>query len=155
MNKQLETAQKRVAKITAALEKELGLSAWWKIKHVYSELPDGATESIVGPTGPGTGTAHRTSACTMVLWQYRQAEITWYLPSVAIVDDDYLEWTAVHEYVHILNAPLAEFLYDYLQDDESALEQLRTIGHHSRMSEFVTETLARVIQRGRGKDVPA
>jgi len=149
MNKQLVEAQQRVEKLTAELENELGLSGWWRIKHVFSELPDEASAE------GGTGSAARTTAMTSTLWHYRQAEITWFLPSVAIIDDDYLEWVAVHEYVHILNDPLASFLFDYLRDDESTTEQLRVLGHHANMTEFVTENLCRVIQRARGKDVPA
>lgn len=152
MNAQLQAAQRRVEKVTSALEKELGLAAWWRIKHIFSEGADGAT--LMDPTET-TATVNRTTACTVTQWHYRQAEITWYLPSVAIEDDDHLEWVAIHEYVHMLNAPLAGFLFDYLRDDESAVEQLRAIGHQSKLEEFVTENLARVIQLGRGKDIPA
>jgi hypothetical protein len=151
MNKQLQEAQKRVEKITAELETDLGLNLWWRIKHTFSELPEGAEAGGAS----GTGVATRTTAMTSTLWHYRQAEITWFLPSVASIDDDYLEWVAVHEYVHILNDPLASFLFDYLRDDESTTEQLRTLGHHANMTEFVTENLCRVIQKARGKEVPA
>ena len=152
MNKQIrEALVKRVEKVTHKLEKELRLDSWWDIRHSFSDLPDGA--QAMAPDGL-MPTAARTTACTMTQWQYRTAEITWYLPSVAVIDDERLEWVASHEYVHMLIAPMSTFLFDYLKDDETLVEQIRTVGQYSRLEEFVTETLARVIQLARGKDVP-
>jgi hypothetical protein len=151
MNDQLKAAQKRVEETTARLEKKLGLNEWWRIKHTFSETPDGAEALPLD----GRPSVHRTTACTVSQWEYRSCEITWYLPSVAIIDDDYLEWVAIHEYIHMLNAPLASFLFDYLRDDESAIEQLRTIGQYSRLEEYVTESVARLVLLSLGKDIPA
>jgi hypothetical protein len=152
VNDQLKDAKKRVQKSVDKFEKKLGIGSWWKIKHVFSELPDGAT---VMPADGLMPTAARTTACTMTQWQYRTAEITWYLPSVAQISDKKLDWVTVHEFVHILNAPMATFLFDYLRDDEAAVEQIRTIGQYSRLEEFVTENLCRVIMLALGEDVPA
>ena len=152
VNKQLSEAQARVERVTAQLETELGVGSWWSIKHKFSEGADG--ETFMPPDG-NIPTMARTSACTVTQWMYRTAEITWYLPQIAITDDDKLEWIAIHEYVHMLNAPMATFLFDYLRDDEAAVEQIRSIGQYGRLEEYVTETLARVIQKSRGKDVPA
>ena len=55
----------------------------------------------------------------------------------------------------MLNAPMATFIFDYLKDDETMTDQIRIVGQYGRLEEFVTETLARVIQLARGKDVPA
>ena len=151
MNKQLTEAQARVERITAHLEEKLGLSAWWDIQHKYNEGGDGDTEF-----DPSTGmtSAARTTACTVSQWHYRKCEITWYLPSAAVKDDAYLRWVAVHEYVHMLNAPLGQFLFDYLRDDEATVEQIRTLGHHSKLEEFVTENVARLILKALDEPVP-
>lgn len=72
-----------------------------------------------------------TTAITTAFWQYRHATIKWYMPSVADNDDDYLEGIVVHEFVHILVAPLMKV---DTQDD-------LPLQH-----EFATECLARALR---------
>lgn len=151
MNKAFVDAQKRVEETTSRLEKKLGLSAWWRIKHIFSETPDGA--AAVPTDGPLS--VNRTTACTVAQWEYRQAEITWYLPSVMQHTDEFLAWIAIHEYIHMLLSPIDGFLFDYLRDDESTVDQIRTLGHHGRLNEYVTETLARVVLLAMGEEIPA
>lgn len=136
MNKQLEAAQKRVEKITHALEKELGLTDWWEIKHHFVEGHDGDTEM----EEHSKVSVYTTCAVTTAQWQYRRAKVTWYLPAVAGIDDDALEDIAVHEYVHVLNSPVA------------GLVKVNPL--HSLIDEFTTETISRVIQRARGRQGP-
>ena len=48
----------------------------------------------------------RVAAMTNTSWQYRHANIQWFLPALADNDDEFLEGIVVHEFVHILLAPL-------------------------------------------------
>lgn len=137
MNKQLESAQRRILRVTTALEAELGLSGWWDIAHHFVEGLDGDTEL----DKDGKVTVYKTCAATTTTWEYRSAKITWYLSTVCRIDDDELEWTAVHEYVHVLMAPLA------------TLVPPKDL--HGKLEEFVTESLARAIMRARGSACPA
>lgn len=72
-----------------------------------------------------------TAARTVSSWQYRNADITWYLPACADNDDDFMENIVVHEFVHILIAPLA------LVDKETDLP----LQH-----EYATECVARAMR---------
>jgi hypothetical protein len=73
---------------------------------------------------------HTTAAKTTTSWQYRNAIIEWFLPSIADSDDDFLENIVIHEFVHILVAPLL------MVDNEDDLP----LQH-----EYVTECVARAI----------
>lgn len=137
MNEQLKATQRRIEGITAPLEEELGLSAWWQIDHHFVEGFDGDCEI----EEESKVSIYTTTAVTTAQWQYRMAKISWYLARAAAVDDARLEDIAVHEYVHILNSPLA------------ACVKVNPL--HSQLEEFTTETLSRVIQRARGCGGPA
>jgi hypothetical protein len=53
-----------------------------------------------------------TAADTDAKWEYRQAKITFYLPSIANHDDEDLEGIIVHELVHVLLAPMESLRKD-------------------------------------------
>lgn len=72
-----------------------------------------------------------TSAITTTSWQYRNADIQWFLPVIADSDDDFLEGIVVHEFTHILLAPL--LMVD--KQDDLPLQH-----------EYATECVARAIQ---------
>jgi hypothetical protein len=72
-----------------------------------------------------------TAADTTTHWQYRTAWINWYLPSIADNDEDFLEGIVVHEFTHILVAPLC------LVDEPNDLP----LQH-----EYATECLARAFR---------
>jgi len=72
-----------------------------------------------------------TAAEVSTTWQYRNARISWYLPVLAELDDDKLENTVVHEFVHILINPLT--LVDKSED-------------LSTQHEYATECIARAFQ---------
>lgn len=137
MNKQLQDTQKRIEKITADLEQKLGIGLWWKIHHHFVEGHDGDCET----DDEGKVSVFTTTACTTTQWEYRQAKITWYLSRAAALDDDWLIFVAIHEYVHVLNNPMAQLI------------PVKPI--NGKLEEFATESLARVIAKGFGYDVPA
>lgn len=65
-------------------------------------------------------------ADTHVMWQYRRAQVRWWLGQAIALDPDSLELILIHEYVHILMGPLPPVKNDDLE-------------------ELVTESLARAI----------
>lgn len=132
----LAKTQKRIEEVTDALEAELGISDWWIINHHFVEGHDGDTEVEDGKVRVFT-----TGAATTTQWEYRIAKITWYLGILASMEDFEIAELAIHEYVHVLNAPIAGLI---------PVKDL-----HSKLEEYVTETLARVIIRARGGDCPA
>jgi hypothetical protein len=71
-----------------------------------------------------------TGAETISRWEYRSATINWYLPSLIRCPPDDLELTVVHEYCHILLAPL-----------ECHMKK----SGEGEVSEFTTESVARAI----------
>jgi hypothetical protein len=75
-----------------------------------------------------------TAARTTTHWQYRQAWIQWFVPSLAENDDEFLENIIIHEFTHILLSPL--LLVDSKED--------LPLQH-----EYATETVARAIQWAR------
>lgn len=70
-------------------------------------------------------------ASASVLWKYREATITWFLPTAANCTPQELESTTVHELCHVLNDPVK----DRLKDESD--EQL----------ELATENMARALLR--------
>src|SRR5579872_6047859 len=86
-----KTTRKRILALTACLEQDLGLG-WWTIRHHFNETDSRDDDTIIADT-----------SCN---WEYRDATITWFLPICAAQSDDELLATAIHEYVHILLAPI-------------------------------------------------
>lgn len=89
MNDAEYEAQK--ARVTAFLDiwiAPLGLR-WWKLTHVWKRT----TES--GTHGP-------LQATCSAAWEYMDACIEWYLPTIATLADDALEDTVIHELMHVL-----------------------------------------------------
>lgn len=105
----------RVRKITKRLEKQLGLD-WLTITHLYD--------------CDGEDQAHCVSN-----WEYRQATITWAVNLCASMDDDMIELTAIHEYVHLLVDPIASLI----PEDRPPI--------HAKVEEFAVENIARVVRR--------
>lgn len=133
-NPQQEVQVKRIQRVTAELEAELGLDGFIQIKHVFDAGLDG--DHITPNEDP---TLFGTCAITTPKWQYRFAQVRWFLPMVALIDDDMLEQTAIHEYVHILLHPLS---------------QLVTAKDVSVREEYCAESICRMICHARGmKDI--
>lgn len=135
-NRQQQAVVKRIAETTKRIEDELGLSGWLQIKHVYDVGMEGDTTPGDRDCNP---TLHGTCAITTASWQYRMAQIRWFLPTAALVEDDMLEMIAIHEYVHILLHPVSQLVPSRERD----------LGPRE---EFATESIARVICRARGME---
>lgn len=134
MKTSLKKTKKRIQRITAALESQLGLDGWVQITHHFVEGYDGDTET----DDAGTVTVYRTVAVTTPLWEYRVCKITWYLSSAIHQTDEELEQIAIHEYIHYLLSPVTTLL--------------PKADYNGKMEEFVTENLMRFIGHGMGKD---
>lgn len=87
----------------------------WDVIHVYLETE--GEEKIL--------------AETKCQWEYHQATIRWYLATAAGQEDEWIEGTVVHEFVHILTAPM-----------EAALPNSQ-----AKVIEFAVESIARAIRR--------
>lgn len=109
-----EAHRERVETITRGVQADLDLG-WIAIKNNFNEEV----------------TDDRVACTTKTDWEYRQAALQWNLPTVARLTDKDIEDIAVHEFIHVLMAPLDEFLPDK--------------PHVSKLGEFVTESIARVI----------
>jgi hypothetical protein len=70
-----------------------------------------------------------TAARTTWQWQYRSASITFFLPTMADLNDDKLEAVVVHEFAHILTGPMVQ----------------NTSEEHNQLMEYGTESVARAL----------
>jgi hypothetical protein len=61
-------------------------------------------------------------------WEYREANITWYVKNCDIPDED-MHATITHELSHIIVAPMSDFLPS----------------KHKKLEEFVVESISRAI----------
>lgn len=109
-----QQTQRRIEGITKRLEKQLGLH-WLTIRHNFDK--EGEAE-----------------AKTLCSWEYRQATVTWSLSHACSMTDDELELTAIHEYAHLLIAPVA-----CLVPEDPPI--------HTKLEEFAVENIARAIRR--------
>jgi hypothetical protein len=76
---------------------------------------------------------HLTVAQTEAMWEYRSATVKWWLPSAARLDRREIEDTLVHEYTHILLAPI----------------ELKIPDKHLELKEFTVESIARALIRSK------
>lgn len=113
----------RIVAMTTALEDEFDLG-WVTITHRFNE----------------TDASDRVAAETITDWEYRQASIHWYLPTMSKMTDEEVEATIIHEFVHVLQAPLLDLLPDKKKTD--------------KMSEFTTQSLTLAIMAMRRKMRP-
>lgn len=59
-------------------------------------------------------------------WEYRQATIRWNVRQASSCTDDELKETALHELIHILNAPVWESMTELEQERLYKLNELAT-----------------------------
>jgi len=129
-NQYQKTTIKRIKAITKRLEKELGLKGFIQVRHVFDAGMDGDTTT---PTD--SPTLFGTCAVTTPTWNYRYAQIRWYLSMASDATTDTLEQVAIHEYVHILVHPITQLI----SSDELGPRE-----------EYATESIARAICHARG-----
>lgn len=115
-DKEYEKQKARVKKYIDKWFDSMGLN-WYKVEMVWNRARN---EDLA-----------TTAARTITTWQYRTAEIEWFLPGIADCDNDFLEGIVIHEFVHILVAPMM------LADSEDGLK----LQH-----EYATECIARAMQ---------
>lgn len=118
MNRNYETAVKQIEGMRKDWQDVMGLG-WIDIDHKYLEVYNEDD--------------HQTIADTEALWQYRIATVRWYLPSVVRLDYEDIEDALVHEYTHILIAPI-----------ESKLPE-----KHIDLCEFTVEGIVKAIKTAR------
>lgn len=104
-NSEQEKTIKRIQRITARLEKLFGLDQEWAIKHYFDPGYDGDGEIEEG--GKSSVSVYTTTAVTAAAWQYKRANIRWFLGTCCKQSDEDLRAVAIHEYVHCLNNPIA------------------------------------------------
>ena len=96
----------------------LGLSDEWARVMQLSHYTSVHTFEDLHPEEP------EPYAETSVLWQYRHADITWYVDRIAN-DINLLENIVVHELTHLTLASLVEHVSDrYLEQSEFAVESV-------------------------------
>lgn len=70
---------------------------------------------------------HTMVADTSASWEYRCATIRWYLGRVATLDDNDLENSVVHEYVHVLLAVMEKHLPERYRNSENSEHAVENI----------------------------
>lgn len=128
----LSDTQQRIERITSQLESELGLDGWLDIRHIFDAGYDGDTTL----SDDGSSQIYPTTAITTPSWRYRCGKIRWFLATAAPQTDDELILVAVHEYLHLLIAPITS-----PPPHKSVAADLE---------EYAVESIARVIARARG-----
>lgn len=114
-DKEFEIQKKRVKKFVDKWFKTLGLG-WYEIDFEWSREFDGDT-----------------AGRTLSSWQYRSATITFFLPKLALQDDETIERTVVHEMAHVLLSALAQ---NQTEDDA---------GLHEQINEYATESVTNAL----------
>lgn len=114
IDKEYRIQKKRIIKIWDKWYKTLGMH-WWRVDRYWER--DYCEDSS------------STLMITNSNWEYRTGSIRIYVPSCAEITDEHLEESMVHEFVHILMAPLQD-----LRDDQAR-----------QITEHTVVTLARSI----------
>lgn len=92
----VEVQKARVLGLVQGWKHQMGLADWHITIKWYREPKGVATDSEYG--------------CILdieTLWQYKSAEIRAYLPTVADLSDDRLDWAVAHEFAHLLTEEMA------------------------------------------------
>lgn len=113
-DKQYRDQRKRVRKYFDKWFTTLGLG-WYQVDVVWSRTVDEDDRD--------------TAAKTTWRWQYRTASITFYLPTIAELNDEKLEGVVVHEFAHILTGSMVQNSPD----------------DNSQLMEYGTEIVARAL----------
>ena len=108
----------RILAIANTLQSELDLG-WLTINHKFNSRTDGESKT----------------AESVVDWQYRQATVIWNLAFAITCTDEEIRNTAIHEFVHILIAPLWDSIPRPMKHED----------HFEALNEFSTENVTRAI----------
>lgn len=117
--KQLADARSRVEAITGELEQLLGISKLGiTVHHKFQESPVNDDDRIVAETKAD--------------WEYRQVSLRWFLCEIVSLDDADLAGVALHEYVHVLLAPMeSEVPARFAKQCEFAVESMTLALQHA------------------------
>ena len=115
-DKEYTKQKKRLQKYIDLWFDPMGMN-WFKIDMHYHRQRDEDNPRVAGKTE-----TH---------WEYRMADIDWYMPSIADAEDWYLESMVIHEFVHVLIAPVMNV------DTQESL---------SLCHEYATESISRAFQ---------
>lgn len=107
-DKEYEALKKKITKLTTLWRDELGLGSY-RLHHNWART----TKERVDNCG----------AEVKMRWEYMEADFTWYVPALQDLDDDELEEVVVHEFCHILIAPL---MYDDSEHGRMVYERVTT-----------------------------
>lgn len=77
----------------------LGMS-WFHMEYVFER----------GHASGAEGEAASIAGETKTQWQYRQGQVTFYMPIIATLDDEMLEKVFVHELMHVFVGPMSNQL---------------------------------------------
>jgi len=120
MKKQYERVVKTLMEIIEEWEPRLDLPGI-TVRHKFHE-------TTLDPSNPD-----QTAAVCTTKWEYRTANIDWYLPNLCDQDEQDLEQIVVHEYCHVLNAPV----------------EAHTSAANSKFCEIAAENVARALLKVR------
>lgn len=90
-DKEFKQLQRKIVKLSREWRDKLGLSSY-RLHHTWNR----ETKDKVDNCG----------AEVSMRWEYLEADFTWYMPALQELNDDELEETVIHEFCHILIAPL-------------------------------------------------
>jgi len=124
-DKEYNTQKKRVKALIKKWHKLIGLN-WWRVTYSYSRTVKDDNDTTYDP---GRGWAVAADCDTDS--NYLTATITFYLPNVADIPDEYLEEIYLHEVMHIFINPM--------QTKEKAAEEERVATTLARAMAWASE----------------
>lgn len=113
-DKEFAAQKKRVMKFWDKYFTAIGMG-WWAVEVNWSREREADSSNTIG--------------ITHASWEYRQGNVTFFLPTCADLNDEQLEEAVVHEMVHII----AEGIHD-TRDDQAR-----------EITEYTVTSLARAI----------
>jgi hypothetical protein len=111
-DKDYQKAKKRVEKYIEKWRSPMGLD-WWKIYFDWHRVYHEDSQLIGAQTN-------------MNRWQYREADIDFYLPHVVDIKDEEVEHLVVHELTHVLLSAISVNMRDLNDDYQHDLMELNT-----------------------------
>lgn len=90
-DKEYKDLKKRIEKLVKKWRGLLWLNNY-RIHNIWARVPKGDNPNC--------------AATTEMRWEYLEADFTWYMPNLLELSDDELEDCVIHEFCHILIAPL-------------------------------------------------
>ena len=105
-----EAQKRRISCLADKWRDLLWLSHWRVIDHWERVCHKADTEDV------------RKTAETCTQWEYMRADVTWYLPVVAMLPDEEVEELVIHELLHMVVAEMAKGKHD--QHEERVVTHL-------------------------------